>query len=172
MPKPEPATPTIRPATREDIPAIHDVHSASIRGLCAAAYSAQLIDAWASNPDLNRYSKMLAPDARCLVAVANGQLCGFGSLELTKSRLESLFVHPDYAGTGLGRRLLQALEELAREANVTMLDVQASLNAREFYAKHGYRLCKMSTHCTSTGLQMDCAEMEKPLAAEPAQNGH
>lgn len=169
MPKPEPATPTIRPGTREDIPAIHRVHSASIRGLCAAVYSPQLIEAWASNPDLKRYEKMLLPSARCLVAEAGNQVCGFGSLELTKSRLESLFVLPQYAGIGLGRRLLQALEELARDAGITTLNVQASLNAREFYAKHGYRLCKMSTHCTSSGLEMDCAEMEKPLVAQPAQ---
>lgn len=169
MPKPEPAAPTIRPGSQADIPAIHRVHSASIRGLCAGAYSAHLIDAWASNPDLERYGKMLRPGARCLVALVDGQICGFGSLELPNARLASLFVQPEYAGIGVGRRLLRALEQLAREAGIATLNVQASLNAREFYARHGYRLCRMSTHCTSNGLEMDCAEMQKPL--NDAMNG-
>jgi len=163
MPKPKPATPTIRPGNAADIPAIHRVHSAAIRGLCATAYSAELIEAWASNQDLTRYRKMFVPSTRCLVAVADGAVCGFGSLELPQSRLASLFVQPEFAGIGLGRQLLHSLEQLAREAEITTLKVQASLNAQEFYAKHGYRLCKMSTHCNSNGLVMDCAEMEKPL---------
>jgi len=167
MPKPKPATPTIRPGSESDIPAIHRVHSAAIRGLCAGAYSPHLIEAWASNSDLNRYRRMFISSARCLVAVADGEVCGFGSLELPRARLASLFVQPEYAGIGLGRLLLQALEQLAVEAGITTLNVQSSLNAREFYARHGYRLCKMSTHCTSNGLEMDCAEMDKLLIAAP-----
>jgi putative acetyltransferase len=164
MPKPQTATPIIRTANRTDIPAIHRVHAASIRGLCAVAYSPQLIEAWASNPDLRRYDRMLEPACRCLVAVMDGEVCGFGSLNLPESRLASLFVHPDHAGTGVGRLLLRQLEHLAQDAGVVTLQVQASLNARDFYAKHAYRLCRIGKHCMSTGLQMDCAEMEKTFA--------
>ncbi|MGH8370030.1 MAG: GNAT family N-acetyltransferase [Gammaproteobacteria bacterium] len=155
----------IRAATPTDIPAINQVHMASIRGLCASAYSPDTIEAWASNPDMGRYQRMMAPGARCLVAVAADVICGFGSLELEKSRLASLFVHPDHAGSGVGGALLKRLEALALESGIDSLRLEASLNARGFYEVHGYKMYRMAKHCFSTGLKMDCAEMQKSLAA-------
>ncbi|HET7394958.1 MAG TPA: GNAT family N-acetyltransferase [Gammaproteobacteria bacterium] len=165
MPNMEPANSVIREAVLMDIPAIHRVHMASIRGLCASAYSPDTIEAWASNPDMGRYRRMLAPGCRCLVAIEAADICGFGSLELGKSRLASLFVHPDYAGSGVGGALLKQLEALALESGIDNLHLEASLNARGFYEVHGYKVYRMAKHCFSTGLEMDCAEMRKSLSA-------
>ncbi len=53
--------------------------------------------------------------------------------------IQGFFMLPEYAGKGIGRRLLETLEAdpIFREADKTV--VSASLSAHKFYAKFGYR---------------------------------
>lgn len=155
---------TVRTLEPADLPAVERVHVASIHGLCSKAYDAGTLERWAANPDGNRYQRMLLPDNVCLVALTpTGDICGFGSLQPAKARLASLFVHPDQAGAGVGALLLGRLEALARDAGLTSLHVESSLNAHGFYARHGFELERMGKFCLSTGLAMQCAEMTKSL---------
>ncbi|HET7921423.1 MAG TPA: GNAT family N-acetyltransferase [Gammaproteobacteria bacterium] len=155
---------SLRALDPADLPAVERVHTASIRGLCGEAYDAETLERWAANPDGKRYQRMLQPGNLCLVALMPaGEICGFGSLQIEKARLASLFVHPDQAGTGVGALLLARLEALAREAGLDQLHVESSLNAQSFYARHGFELNRRGKYCMSTGLSMECAEMTKPL---------
>ncbi len=53
--------------------------------------------------------------------------------------IQGFFMLPEYAGKGIGRRLLATLEEdpIFRQADKTV--VSASLTAHKFYARFGYR---------------------------------
>ena len=152
---------SIRDATLADIPEIHRVHKASIEKLCAASYSPTIIEAWASNPNMDRYAKILGPGFKCLLATKQGVVCGYGSIDITKSLLASLFIHPDHAGGGVGALLLHALEAAAVEQGLTNLSIESSLNAKKFYEKHGYEAHKTGKTRFSTGLELDCAYMQK-----------
>ena len=152
----------IRDANLTDIPEIHRMHKASIKELCASSYSPEIIEAWASNPNMDRYSKILGPGFMCLVATKQDVVCGFGSIDINKSLLASLFIHPDYAGTGVGALLLHALEEAAVAQGLSSLSIESSLNALRFYEKHGYETQKTGKTRFSTGLELDCAYMQKP----------
>ncbi len=54
------------------------------------------------------------------------------------AQIRAMAVHPDFQGTGLGRRLLQRLEQLARGRGVTQIKLQARQSAVAFYQRCGY----------------------------------
>jgi len=49
-------------------------------------------------------------------------------------------VHPDYRGMGIGRLLIEFVEEVAREREVEMLTVQPDKHAEGFYRKLGFNV--------------------------------
>ena len=67
----------IRPARPEDAPRLHQLHTASVRALCASHYSAEVIDAWLLNRAPSGY---LRPIERGVLFVAErtDRIIGFG----------------------------------------------------------------------------------------------
>lgn len=57
-------------------------------------------------------------------------------------RIEKLYVHPDYQGRRLGAKLISFVEELARENNLYVLElnVNRSNKALHFYQKQGFTI--------------------------------
>jgi putative acetyltransferase len=163
MSNPTTETLIFRDATPTDINDIHRIHIASIRGLCIESYDRTLIEIWATSRDLARYQRMFAAGSRCVVVIRTGVICGFGSISLETLRLASLFMHPDQAGKGIGKLLLNNLEQVAGNAGIAALQVSASLNARNFYARQGYRQIALGKHSLADGIEMDCIEMLKSL---------
>ncbi|HEY3858531.1 MAG TPA: GNAT family N-acetyltransferase [Gammaproteobacteria bacterium] len=153
----------IRRAVASDIPAIREAHLASIRALCADAYTSEQIDNWTSNRDLDRYAPLVTPRFHCLVAADNAMLGGFGTVDLEKSEISSLFMRPEYAGAGLAGSLLQLLEDVARRHGLQALSLESTVNARSFYLKNGYQIIAPAIKRFSTGLEIDCFQMQKPL---------
>ena len=52
--------------------------------------------------------------------------------------LRTLFVSPDYHGQGIGRQLVEAGEQFARQKGGAVVRLCASLTAHRFYQKLGY----------------------------------
>lgn len=77
-----------------------------------------------------------------LVAVRLGVLVGVATVKnlgRKAATLFQLFVDENYRGAGIGRQLVQAAEELAREArSVAMSAVVEDGGPFEFYARLGY----------------------------------
>jgi N-acetylglutamate synthase-like GNAT family acetyltransferase len=75
------------------------------------------------------------------VAEQNGVVVGFAVL-LERSgdtcELDGLFVEPDRMRTGIGRRLVQDAEQIARERGATRIDVVANPQATAFYIALGF----------------------------------
>jgi putative acetyltransferase len=55
------------------------------------------------------------------------------------ARIRRVWVHPDFAGKGLGRELITRAEARARAAGARHYVVCASMNAIGFYEKLGFR---------------------------------
>ncbi|TDO08678.1 MULTISPECIES: GNAT family N-acetyltransferase [Halomonas] len=99
-------------------------------------------------------------------------LLGYGTLLFRRgtrrARLYSFCVHPDARGGGLGRRLLEALEDkaLAREAEVLGLEVRVDNQAAlGLYQRMGFCPERWLADYYEDG----CAgwQMAKPLLSEP-----
>lgn len=83
-----------------------------------------------------------APPNALLVAVDGERVVGYTALRMAEGEMFLLFVHPDYSGRGIGRRLLEAGHDLLREAGhdeVFLFTEERNQRARAVYEAAGYR---------------------------------
>jgi putative acetyltransferase len=152
----------VRRAVPGDAEAVRQVHGASIRQVCAADYSAQQIEAWASPARIEQYRFAIAQH-EFHVAVSNAILIGFSELDSERGEVKAVYVAPAWLRRGVGRALLAELERVAREYRLSGLQLEASLTALPFYLAAGYRAVRRATHILSSGEGLACVEMRKEL---------
>jgi putative acetyltransferase len=133
----------IRPLRKGDLDTIGALQEASILALGVAVYSRAQLDAWARFGWQYRH-KLLDDGGAFFVASQPDRLVGVGgwspdSLAAELAWLRYLFVHPDAAGSGIGRQLVEAIEADAGSRGKAGFRVWSSLNAAGFYAALGYR---------------------------------
>jgi ribosomal protein S18 acetylase RimI-like enzyme len=86
---------------------------------------------------------------RLLVATAGAEIVGYGELHFhswnDRAEIEGLTVSGNFRGQGVGRSLVQALDERARQersAHCLWLETQnINYPAIQFYRRLGFRLC-------------------------------
>lgn len=93
-------------------------------------------------------------------------------------RISAVYVDPDFACQGVGRSLLRAAEDeigrqaalhCSREHHVT-IEVEASLNARGFYARCGYLFLREAVVLPKVGhLPLQCCEMSKQMTVHSSR---
>lgn len=127
----------LRPFLPGDTMALRELFAQSIEELTQDEYDEDQRAAWAmAAEDANKFSQRLAQSLTLVVQV-DGEYLGFGSLKDNKT-IDMLFVHPYYAGEGVGTALLAALEKIAAARGAEALSVDASDTAQEFFERHGY----------------------------------
>jgi GNAT superfamily N-acetyltransferase len=153
---------TVRLATEDDIPALHELIEASVRGLQAGDYTpAQIEGALGTVLGLDT---QLIRDQTYFVAetlVQNTKArsaCGGWSKRKTlfgadrgpgrtpelldpatdAAKVRAIFVHPDYARQGLGSLILATVENAAREAGFRRFEMGSTLTGVPLYRLKGY----------------------------------
>jgi GNAT superfamily N-acetyltransferase len=131
-----PTTLEIRRARDTDRDAIWRVHVHSIRALCTGWYGEAEIGVWVGRltPEVYRGAIL---NRVVLVAEQDGEIVGFGQLDLDRAEIEAVYVVPDTARQGVGSRLLRSLGEVARQRGLARLHLCASLNAQVLYGARG-----------------------------------
>ena len=90
---------------------------------------------------------LAAPDAVFLAARGNGELLGsiaFRIIAPGHAEIKRMFVRAEARGNGVGRRLLEALENAARRRNVERISLETGIRQPEaigLYRAFGYRDC-------------------------------
>jgi GNAT superfamily N-acetyltransferase len=126
---------TLRTARPEDASRLHALHSSSVRTLCVEHYPEDVIEGWL----LNRSpSGFLEPIARKAIFVAEVQsnIVGFG--EAVPGVVVAVYVDPVMTRQGIGRAILERAIALACH-DAGPIVVESTLNACEFYRRHGFR---------------------------------
>lgn len=127
----------------EDAEAVRRLHETAWSGLAGPFHTPDQIRAHILLIRDPGYAGTLAANNLLLAWHEDGRLLGSaGWCDVPDSphaaRIRKVFVHPDTAGTGLGRRLVQRVEQAARAAGRRHLTVRSNANAEGFYAALGY----------------------------------
>ena len=88
-----------------------------------------------------------ANDGHMYVACDGSRIIGCGAIagywgSTTESILMTIFVLPEYQGKGVGRRIIQILEQDEFFLRAKRIEIPASVTAVEFYKKMGYNYKK------------------------------
>ena len=119
-------------------------------------YTEKQLDAWAPKDiDLGAWDRSLQAH-HTLVAVEDGCAVGFGDIDSNTGYLDRLYVHKDHQGMGIATALCDRLEASAAGPLVT----HASLTARSFFEKRGYRVLR-AQQVERRGILLTNYRMEK-----------
>ncbi|MGL4395831.1 MAG: GNAT family N-acetyltransferase [Hyphomicrobium sp.] len=127
----------LRPFLPADTMALRDLFAQSIEELTADDYNEDQRLAWISKAeDAAAFAAHLGAMTTLVVHV-EGEHLGFASLK-DNTHLDMLYVHPHYAGEGIGTALVTALETIAKARGASALTVEASETAVLFFEARGY----------------------------------
>ncbi len=154
---------TFRPVAPDDGPALCNVHRTSIFTLARHAYSSVEIESWVHGitPDSD-LAAMAAENHVAEVALNDqGRIVVFCSVR--DDEVMALYVHPDAAGKGLGRQLMQRAEEQIAASGHRMVRVEASASGLAFYERLGYMIMESGDFPSRGGLLMRAHKLTKSL---------
>src|SRR5690242_14618155 len=99
---------------------------------------------------------------RLYVAEEGDEVRGFGAMGPAGGEVWLLYVSPAHVRHGVGTLLIQAMEQVARDAGLRTLHLRASLNAVPFYERVGFRKQREVIQSFG-GTAFRCVLMEKEL---------
>lgn len=126
----------IRTATPDDAAAISQVVRLALAESNARDYPPAVIASVQANFGPEQVRGLLAARE---VLVAEEAGCVIGTASLDGDVVRTVFVAPGAQGLGVGRRLMEQVEALARERGVALLKVPSSITAEGFYAGLGFQ---------------------------------
>ncbi|MEG1001900.1 GNAT family N-acetyltransferase [Clostridium sp.] len=104
-------------------------------------YNDRQINVWApKNISKIKWDKSLL-EHYSVVVEENGIIIGFGDLG-SYGYFDRLYVHKDYQGIGVGKTILNEIEKYAYENGVKVIVTHASITAKSFFYKFGYKVIK------------------------------
>lgn len=162
------SAPSLRPALPADAPRLAEIFREAVLELAVDEYDDDQRDAWASlAQDAPAFAQRLA-SMLTLVATRDGRPMAFASLE-DNDMVAMLYVHPDVAGQGYARALVDALERLAFARGKTKISADASDVSRGFFEHRGYvatqrnSVFRAGEWLANTTMVKDLTSQGKPL---------
>ena len=171
----DPGSAPVRAAVSADLPGIARLQERSILRLGLQTYGRRRAEAWARVGV--RYTDGLLGEGCFFVAERAGVLLGVGGWSPSVERndeawLRYVFIHPDAAGCGLGRRLVATAEQSAMSDGRVRLRLWSSLNALGFYRRLGYRSFRRATWAVEPGIELTYVLMGRRLPATEPLHAH
>lgn len=142
-PYPMRSLPAVRRAQAKDAEAISRIILRALRVTNVADYPPHVIDAVARNFTPRQVSAQLT-SRQAFVAVVDGRVVGTASLHGQVVR--SVYVDPDHQNCGIGSKLMDAVEQLARDQSIGTLGVPSSITAQGFYRRRGFVVVREEFH--------------------------
>lgn len=148
---------------------VTDLFHRAVHAVDPKLYSPEQQEAWAPTPPDYEFWQSRLKARQPLLAMDGDRLAGFIELE-SDGHIDCFYVDPDYQHRGVGTQLYERIEKRARRAGVERLFVEASLLARPFFEKRGFRVLCRNEVCRN-GQSLVNFTMEKRLHIEVTENG-
>lgn len=152
---------TLRDYRPGDLDALERLFYETVHTVNAADYPPEQLDAWAPGKiDREQWNRTLA-EHYTRIAEAGGEIVGFGDLA-ADGYLDRLYVHREFQRCGVAAAICDALEAEARRLEAPAVRTHASITARPFFEKRGYRVLR-EQQVERTGVTLVNFVMERPL---------
>jgi L-amino acid N-acyltransferase YncA len=161
----------LRPATPQDLPAIHAIYAHHVRhGLASFEEEPPSLEELR-----RRYDEITGRGQPYLVADFGGTIAGYGYCSLYRTRSayrysleDSVYVRPDVAGRGVGTALLSQLirqsEALGYRQLIAVIGDSANAASIGLHANHGFlRVGILRSAGFKFGRWVDSVIMQRPL---------
>lgn len=112
----------------------------AIREVASRDYSAPQIRAWARVDDPEAWA-VRRGSRPAWIAETAGEAIGFSDL-VPNGYLDMMFVLPNFQGLGVASLLLKQVERQAQEFGLLAIHTEASITARPFFQRRGFRVLK------------------------------
>lgn len=155
----------IRPAIPDDALAIAHVHRQAVQELAKDHYTLEEREDWSPPVDQSRIDKVLNEMKKAIMVVADndGVIAGFGSIIPSENELHACYVLPSFARQGVGSKIMDNLEKIAKEHDLKILKLNSSLCAEAFYKSKGFSVEQYRKYTTNCGGRINSASMIKNL---------
>ncbi|POP70120.1 GNAT family N-acetyltransferase [Pseudomonas syringae] len=151
----------IRRAGHSDSQTAFDIRLLAIRHQCIGAYTETQLLAWTAGAAEDGYYTLM--EKHFYLGCIEGEPVATGMLDLENGEIGAIFVHPGFMQRGIGRRVLNHLECLARDLGLEEVKLDATLNAADFYRRYGFVGEETAIYHSPSGLQLTCVPMVKGL---------
>ncbi|WP_099204880.1 GNAT family N-acetyltransferase [Scatolibacter rhodanostii] len=112
----------------------------TVHSVNAKDYTKEQQDVWAPKEiELKTWCKAFK-ESYTVIAESEGKMVGFANLD--GNYFDRLFVHKDFQRLGIGAMLAEDIESQAVKKELTYIDVQASITAKPFFERCGYKVIK------------------------------
>ena len=128
----------IRQATTDDCDSIYRVHSDAIHGLPRGSQGSEGVLEWLKTRKPSVYAEEMQKET-FVVVEQDGDVVGWGALNLPKAEISNVFVDPVHHRRGIGTMILTELEAFAQASGLTGVELRATGAAIDFYLANGYR---------------------------------
>ncbi|WP_419777846.1 GNAT family N-acetyltransferase [Malaciobacter marinus] len=119
---------------------IPELFTNSIHKTCNKDYTKEQLNAWAKlDIDYEAWEKRL-DKTKPYLAIHDKKLVGF--TEFYEDYIDCFYVHHEYQGKGVGKALLLYILKKARQNEIKKLRVDASITAKPFFEKYGFKVIK------------------------------
>lgn len=154
--------PRIRPFRPEDSAEIGRLFYDTIHTINARDYTSVEIAAWAPAVPAPEWAGQRAKTRVVFVAEDATGILGFAEFRPRAKHLDCLYTRHDAQGRNIATALLRAIEAQAHELGILRLQTEASITARPFFERRGFRLIVRQT-VERNGVPLTNFKMEKML---------
>ncbi|MBM3192997.1 MAG: GNAT family N-acetyltransferase [Chlamydiae bacterium] len=153
----------IRNYNPEDVRALADIFYNTIHRVNIQHYSRDQVDVWAPKSSLETegWAKKFFR-TKPFIAVIGTEIIGFAEFE-PNGHIDCFYCHHDWIGKGVGKALMKAIFEKAREYKVDTIFSEVSITAKPFFEKQGFKVVAEQT-VVKKGVELINYKMEKCLA--------